>query len=248
LALEDVKHLVDEPGTAFRLTCIATLVGATAIVIWLADQITRHGLGSGVWLLLVTPWLAEIPARIAGLAASWSDWGPAVSVLLLIGCAVSVLVLAAIMRLLKAGGAPREMAATSLWSVLLADAAWPWLILVVALIAGGGGLQDVGSWLNPAHPFALLVLAGLVVVFTHLYLRSQRMAGVTSFSAIPSALVGAALAAIALADMVVATQMGLVPLAGHLILIAVVALSLLARWWQPPFDEAGQPEPDDEPA
>jgi hypothetical protein len=25
-------------------------------------------------------------------------------------------------------------------------------------------------------------------------------------------------------------------LAGHLILVAVVALSLLARWWQPPFE------------
>jgi hypothetical protein len=45
---------------------------------------------------------------------------------------------------------------------------------------------------------------------------------------------------------VLATQLGaLVPLAGHHILIAVVALSLLARWWVPPF-AAAEPEPHDE--
>lgn len=247
LALEDVRSLVDEPGTQFRLTCIATLVGGVAIVTWLADQITRHGLGSGVWLVFLTPWLAEVPSRIAALAMSWPNWGPAVSVLLLIGCAVAVLVLAAIVGLIRAGGTSLEMAATCLWSVLLADAAWPWLLLAIAALLGGGSLAGL-AWLGPGHPIALLVLAALVVLFTHLYLRSQRMAGVTSFSAIAPALAAAALAAIALADMVLATQLGLVPLAGHLILVAVVALSLLARWWQPPFEVAAPNTPHDDPA
>jgi hypothetical protein len=120
-------------------------------------------------------------------------------------------------------------------------------LLAIAALLGGGSLAGL-AWLGPGHPIALLVLAALVVLFTHLYLRSQRMAGVTSFSAIAPALAAAALAAIALADMVLATQLGLVPLAGHLILVAVVALSLLARWWQPPFEVAAPNTPHDDPA
>ena len=247
LALEDVRSLVDEPGTQFRLTCIATLVGGVAIVIWLADQITRHGLGCGVWLVFLTPWLAEVPSRIAALAMSWPSWGPAVSVQLLIGGTLAVLVLAAIVGLIRAGGTSLEMAATCLWSVLLADAAWPWLLLAIAALLGGGSLAGL-AWLGPGHPLALLALAGLVALFTHLYLRSQRMAGVASFSAIAPALVAVALAAIALADMVLATQLGFVPLAGHLILVAVVALSLLAQWWQPPFAKSPSVETHDTPA
>ncbi len=59
LALEDVHGLVGEPGVAFRVACIATLVGGVALAIWLADQITHNGLGSGVWLLLIAPALAD---------------------------------------------------------------------------------------------------------------------------------------------------------------------------------------------
>jgi hypothetical protein len=46
-----------------------------------------------------------------------------------------------------------------------------------------------------------------------------------------------------------ATQLPRVlPLAGHLILIAVVALSLLQRWWQPPFEAAAPVTPHDDDA
>ena len=66
-ALEGVTQLVTEPGVPFRIACMATLVAGTAFVIWLADLITRHGLGSGVWLLFVVPALADLPRRIAAI-------------------------------------------------------------------------------------------------------------------------------------------------------------------------------------
>ncbi len=239
LALEDVPHLVDQPGTPFRLTCIATLVGSTAIVIWLADQITRHGLGSGVWLLLVTPWIADLLPRFAALA-SWQNAASLVAFELLIGIALAALVLAFAVRLINAGGGTVNSAETSLWSMLLAKSAWPWLLLVVALLLADGPIG-----LAPGHPAALIVLAALVALFVHLYLRSQRLAGITAISPIPRAVLGGGLAAITLFDVGLAAQLGwLVPLAGHLVIIAIVALSLLARWWQPPLP----PEPRSEEA
>lgn len=240
-ALEDIASLVEEPGPRFRFACVATLAAGSAVVIWLADQITRHGLGSGAWLLLVTPWVADLPHRIAGVIVSWHDLGPTVPLQLLIGCVVAVLVLAAIVGLIQAGGDTLATAATCLWPALLAATAWPWLLLSIAVLAGGGSLSAL-AWLDPSHPFALLAFAGLVAAFTYLYLRSQRIAG-AKVPAMPPAVAAGALAVIALADMVLATQLGwLVALAGHLIIIAVVALSLLARWWKPPAALAVQRE------
>ncbi len=242
LALEDVTHLVEEPGTPFRLTCIATLVGGTAIVIWLADLITRRGLGSGAWLLLVTPWLADLLPRAAALAA-WQNDVSHIALELLIGCALAALVLAATVALIHAGASTLQSAATCLWSVLLAATAWPWLVLVIGLIAGGGNINATGSWMSPANPLLLLVLAGLVALFAHLYIRSQRLAGTALQLALPPAVFAGTLAAIKFADMVLATQLaGLVPLSAHLVLVAVVALSLLAQWWRPPFAAVAQAE------
>jgi SecY len=242
LALEDVTHLVDEPGTSFRLTCIATLVGGTAVVIWLADLITRHGLGSGTWLLLVAPWLADVLPRAAALAA-WQHDASLIALELLVGCTLTALVLAATTAVVHAGASTLQSATTCLWSVLLAATAWPWLVLVIGLVASGGNINATGSWMSPANPFLLLALAGLVALFAHLYIRSQRIAGTALQLGLPPAVFAGTLAAIKFADMVLATQLaGLVPLAAHLILVAVVALSLLAQWWRPPFAAVAQPK------
>lgn len=230
LALEDVKGLVAEPGTAFRLTCIATLVAGTALLIWLADIITRDGIGSGVWLLLLVPLLAGLPEHVAALAA-WLGDGNLIATALLIGVAFTALLLAGYVWLLRADGGAPQSAQTSLWSVLLAKAAWPWIIILVAVAAGAGTLAE--PWLSPAHPFSLIVLAGLVALFVGLYERSQRLAGADA-GAVPARVMACVLAALTLAEMLAATR-GLAPLAGHLVLIAVVALAILKRWWMPPW-------------
>jgi hypothetical protein len=238
VALENVTGLVDEPGTRFRLITIATMVGATAIVIWLADQITRHGLGSGVWLLLASVWLVELPHQIAN--SVWRGPGAAVTVELALGWGAAALIIAAIVRLIRAGGRTLDTAATCLWSKLLAGTVWPWLIVLIAFVVGGGRIQNAPYWLalpRPLYLLQILLLAGLVALFVHLYMRAQRIAGSAAVSALSPAVLASGLAAITFVEMAVATQLqGFLPLAGQLILVAVVALSILARWWQPPFE------------
>jgi preprotein translocase subunit SecY len=50
-AAQDIPGLVDDPGVAFRAEIIAAMVGATAVLLWLADLIDRRGFGDGLLLL-----------------------------------------------------------------------------------------------------------------------------------------------------------------------------------------------------
>jgi Cu/Ag efflux pump CusA len=117
---------------------------------------------------------------------------------------------------------------------------WPWLIVLIAFVVGGGRIQNAPYWLalpRPLYLLQILLLAGLVALFVHLYMRAQRIAGPAAVSALSPAVLASGLAAITFVEMAVATQLqGFLPLAGQLILVAVVALSILARWWQPPFE------------
>ena len=59
---------VVNPGFAFELSTIVALVGGTAFVMWLAEQITARGFGNGASLLIFAGIVAEIPGGIGKLA------------------------------------------------------------------------------------------------------------------------------------------------------------------------------------
>ena len=68
-AMQNSPHpLLLETGAQGRTIYIVSVVAATALCFWLADQITRHGLGSGIWFIyLLGPviGLAALPADFA---------------------------------------------------------------------------------------------------------------------------------------------------------------------------------------
>ena len=57
-AAQNVSGLVEDPGLAFRAEVIAAMVGATAVLLWLADLIDRRGVGDGLLLLFAGQTLA----------------------------------------------------------------------------------------------------------------------------------------------------------------------------------------------
>ena len=61
-ALEGIGNIVATPGPAFRAGVVGSLVAATALLSWLADTVTRRGLGNGFWLLLAVPTVAGLVA------------------------------------------------------------------------------------------------------------------------------------------------------------------------------------------
>jgi preprotein translocase subunit SecY len=67
LALEGSPGLVIEPGFAFRLTAVVSLVAGTMFLMWLGEQITERGLGNGISILIFAGIAAGLPSAIGGL-------------------------------------------------------------------------------------------------------------------------------------------------------------------------------------
>ena len=111
-----------------------------------------------------------------------------------------------------------------LWPALLAFTALPWCLAIGSYASG-----DTESFplFDKAHPARLIVLAGLLALFSYLWARRYGPHDETGGSALPA---GALLVAVALAGEVLGSHLG-VPLpldAPSLILITVVAVSVLA--------------------
>jgi len=56
---------VTDPGLFFRATTVITLVGGTVFLMWLAEQITARGVGNGIFLIIFSGIVAQLPSAIA---------------------------------------------------------------------------------------------------------------------------------------------------------------------------------------
>jgi preprotein translocase subunit SecY len=64
-ALQDISGVVTEPGGWFLLSATASMVGGVFFMVWLSEQITRHGIGNGIALILSVNILISLPAEVA---------------------------------------------------------------------------------------------------------------------------------------------------------------------------------------
>ena len=70
LALEGQQvaggSVVMDPGMAFRITAVTTLVTGTMFLMWLGEQITERGVGNGISLIIFAGIVAGLPSAIGG--------------------------------------------------------------------------------------------------------------------------------------------------------------------------------------
>lgn len=64
IAFESQTGLVLDPGMAFRLTTVVTLVCGTMFLMWLGEQITERGIGNGISLIIFAGIVAGLPHAI----------------------------------------------------------------------------------------------------------------------------------------------------------------------------------------
>ena len=55
---------VADPGWAFRLATMLTITTGTVFIMWLGEQITEHGIGNGISLIIFIGIVAELPFAI----------------------------------------------------------------------------------------------------------------------------------------------------------------------------------------
>lgn len=58
--------VVVEPGMAFRLMTVITLVAGTVFLMWVGEQITERGIGNGISLIIFAGIVAGLPGAIGG--------------------------------------------------------------------------------------------------------------------------------------------------------------------------------------
>ncbi len=68
---EDLLH---SDGTATFLTMVVTMTAGTAVIMWLGELITEHGIGNGMSLLIFTQVVATFPASMWAVQKSQGWW------------------------------------------------------------------------------------------------------------------------------------------------------------------------------
>jgi len=66
-AMQEISGLVTDPDGWFLLPAIASMVGGVFFLIWLSEQITRHGIGNGIALVVSVGILVLLPADVASV-------------------------------------------------------------------------------------------------------------------------------------------------------------------------------------
>lgn len=64
-ATSSLGNIVINPGLAFKLTAMFTLMGGTMFVMWLGEQITARGLGNGSSVIIFCGIVSGLPSAIA---------------------------------------------------------------------------------------------------------------------------------------------------------------------------------------
>ncbi|WP_372719519.1 preprotein translocase subunit SecY [Immundisolibacter sp.] len=78
--------VVIDPGMAFRLITISTLVAGSMFLLWLGEQVTERGIGNGISLIIFAGIVVGLPSAFAGTLelVSTGELGGAVVLLLLV--------------------------------------------------------------------------------------------------------------------------------------------------------------------
>jgi preprotein translocase subunit SecY len=220
-------YLVPQPGPMFQIPCVVIVVAATAFLSWLAEQMTRRGIGSGFWLLLIAPLLVGAPSGLEFFIRA-QELGMLSMLQLSVIIAFPVLATALLARAVEADGNRRPLA---IWI-------WPVALAYGALYLLDGFLHVLHSkpvWLTEGHPAHLLALGLLVALFAFLEARSYNLAEAHSHTreeekevALPIAIIAAIPIIIAVAAELLVYRLGVPLLFGRrIVTVTIVMLSIL---------------------
>jgi preprotein translocase subunit SecY len=188
LALEGLRGLVAQPGLIFQFTTMLTLTAGTLLLVWLSNQITAHGIGNGLVLILAVGLLVNLPPNIA-VAVERVRHG-IVSVDMIVMAMILAAVVTALIVVVEGarhvivveypkreiGGITIESRSAPLMLKLNSAGLIPtvvagWLIVIVAFgfIFGAGANSAVVRQLGHGHPLFMILFSVLVVLLTLFY-------------------------------------------------------------------------------
>ena len=184
--------VVIDPGVAFKLVTVITLVTGTMFLMWLGEQITERGIGNGISLLIFAGIVAGLPQAIGG-TLELVRTGSFQPLFVLVLFAIAIMVTAFVVfvergqRRITVNYAKRQQGRKVYGGqsshlplkVNIAGVIPPIfassIILFPATIAswfGGnavGWLQDIATALSPGQPLYVILYAAAIFFFAFFY-------------------------------------------------------------------------------
>jgi preprotein translocase subunit SecY len=193
IALEGQPGLVLDPGLAFRLITMITLVTGTMFLMWLGEQITERGIGNGISIIIFSGIVAGLPRAVGG-TLEMARTG-AFSIPLVLFLFVATILVTAFVVFVERGQRkitvnyakrqvgrkvfggqtshlPLKLNMAGVIPPIFASS----IILFPATLAGWFGssdnmhwLKDIGSTLSPGQPLYVTLYALAIVFFCFFY-------------------------------------------------------------------------------
>lgn len=193
IALEGQPNLVLDPGLAFRLTAVVTLVSGTMFLMWLGEQITERGIGNGISIIIFAGIVAGLPHAV-GSTLELARTG-AFSIPLVIFLFIAIILVTALVVFVERGQRkitvnyakrqvgnklyggqtshlPLKLNMAGVIPPIFASS----IILFPATLAGWFGssdrmswLKDIGTALSPGQPIYVLFFAAAIIFFCFFY-------------------------------------------------------------------------------
>ncbi|MDH4230149.1 MAG: preprotein translocase subunit SecY [Nitrospirota bacterium] len=103
IGLEGMNNgsFVLDPGWSFRAMAVITLVGGTAFLMWMGEQITERGIGNGISLIIFSSILSGMPAAIINTYSLFNTGQ--IHLVVILGLLVMMAVVVAAIVFLEAG-------------------------------------------------------------------------------------------------------------------------------------------------
>ena len=193
IALESQPGLVLDPGLAFRLTTVVTLVSGTMFLMWLGEQITERGIGNGISIIIFSGIVAGLPHAV-GSTLELARTGAFSIPLVFFLFAATILVTALVVFVERGqrkitvnyakrqvgnklyGGQTSHLPLKLNMAGVIPPIFASSIILFPATLAGWFGssekmlwLKDIGAAISPGQPIYIFLFAVAIVFFCFFY-------------------------------------------------------------------------------
>jgi len=185
--------VVPAPSFLFHFTGVVTLVTGTMIVMWLGEQITEHGIGNGISLIIFAGIIARYPEGFIRMFQMQT--GIMSIVVSLIAIVLMVVVTAAVIFVTEAvrkipvqyakrivgrrvyGGQstfiPLRVNTAGVIPIIFAQSILMFPATLIAIIGGGSSesvfMRQLLRWVSPGHAFYTVIYVGLIIFFAYFY-------------------------------------------------------------------------------
>ena len=192
VGLQNSGGVVINPGTAFVVTTVVTIVGGTMFLMWMGEQITQRGVGNGISLIIFAGIVANLPAALVQ-TLELGRTGALSAALIIILLVMSVAVIAFIVFMERAqrrivvqypkrqvgnrmfGGESSHLPLKLNTSGVIPPIFASSLLLLPATFAGFSGgtgpawMTQITAYLGRGQPGYLLIYISLIVFFAFFY-------------------------------------------------------------------------------